>query len=1015
MDFLKYLKSNDSSSGKNHLHDERIAKQKKTYTKWVNNVLQDHGSPYRVKDLYDDLRSGVVLADVVYAFTGVRLKVSTPSSLDDKVIMSSNLSLVLESMRSDGIDLVNNNIGDIYDGKPKIVLGLIWQMILHYDIRRSIQHHQDLSYSDTDRSFSSHENGSIKSYKSSPTNKIKNVVMSPITSYKKKKEKKKRTIERGQCNKIILSWLEREICVPYGIKISNFSSDWKDGVAFMALVHKFCPSLVDMEIVRKSTSYDNISCAFKYAFEYLGIKSILEVDDILCDFPEDSAITLYVSQFMKIDALRLEDEDKAVGKIGTPEDLPLLDGAISSSPIGNAVVTEKVVVREESVEEEIQTRQFILAGGPLSTVSEESCEDASMDSQYVMNACKQMKNVVYGDHDDYSIEFVREPTDSFIVSSETNDSVFERSIVSKSERTMDEEVVQFTENNNLPSPNDVIESYDRGLENIFSSIFGSGAPEDNSGNTSNFCDVESATSYVKQLTSSVGLGMEITDDSVVSTDTDSGDEGDIECCLDEMPSFRNKSFFDDSQESSSTSETIVQSATSANLDVVETVDSLVDAVVALMEMDSKSGSEVSAVSNESQSIVDETDYEDDYVEESVCSNKTEDVTCGDTLNDVGKIEEERTDSTQEAENANLCEDDSGETPYSVEEGQGDNFHLMPWLMAPFEKVYEMMNDSGAGEYVEGYSTSLKATSLQDCVAEEAVGDCSLLPTSDITLDLNESSPLNTSSLNASVENHEDAGNEDNSMDESLLNEVANIKEIVEDIASKVQSIPGDRSGQHYNFSDRVNEELLSLDFPEKSIEEQIKDIAEAVGTLSTVYTEGLQKIEENSESEESPNQDVTEDMGSVTDSENPCNECADVSPATPAHMLEVCPEYPDSCVNNNNLDGSLLDKDTGLRVRFAESSGEEKPLCTSNDTLEVDSIDEVDEASTLGVKEVPKTHSSYTFGMLLLFVIMLVGILCFVYDCAKCLGGCGSTSSSSSLCCAPFEMRIQRLGGHVPF
>uniref|UniRef100_A0A0K0F4B1 Nuclear anchorage protein 1 (inferred by orthology to a C. elegans protein) n=1 Tax=Strongyloides venezuelensis TaxID=75913 RepID=A0A0K0F4B1_STRVS len=1004
MDFLKYLKSTDSSSGKNHLLDERIAKQKKTYTKWVNNVLQDHGSHYRVEDLCNDLRSGVVLADIVHAFTGVKLKVSTPSSLDDKAVISSNLSLVLESMRDDGVDLVNNNIGDIYDGKPKIVLGMVWQIILHYDIRKSIQHHQDfLSYSDTDQSFSSYENGSVRSFKSSPTNKIKNVVMSPITSYKKKKNKKRRAIERGQCNKIILTWLEREICIPYGIKISNFSSDWKDGVAFMALVHKFCPSLVDMEIVKRSPSYDNISCAFRYASEYLGIKSILEVGDILCDIPEDSAITLYVSQFMKINTLAQEDENKGVRKVSTQQDLSLLDEAISNNPNGNAVVSEKVVIREESGEEETQTKQFVLAGGPLSTVSEESCEDLPLDCHYTMNACMRMKNVVYGDHDDNPVEFVSEPTDYFITFSEANDSVFERSNVSKCERTMEEEVALSIDNNNLPSPNDGIESYDRDLENIFSSVFGSSVTEDN-GNTNNNCDVESATNYIKQLTSSLSIGMEIEDDSVVLTDSDTGNEGDIECCLDEISSSRNKSFFDDSQESSSTSGTIIKSGTSGNLDVVETVESLIDAVDALMEMGGQSESELSPISNESPVIVYETDYEDNYVEERFCFPGIEDVSSRDTLNNVDEVDGENTNDIKKG--------DSCEIPYSVEEEQNDKLNLMPLLVAPYEKVNGMMNDNEAGEYVEGYPASLKATILQDCVAGEGVDGCSLQTTSDITLDLNESSPLDISFLNVSAENYENVGNEDNSMDESLFKEVANIKEIVEDMASKVQSIPGDRSGQHYNFSDQINKVLSSLDFPEKTIEDQIKDIAEAVGTFTTIYTEGLEKIGGNSESEDSLNPVVSENIWNSTDSENSCSELADVSSTTSVQTLEVCPEYADGCMNNNDLDGSLLNKDTSLRMRFVKSSGEENPLCCSSDTLEGDCIDE---ASTLEVEEVLRAKFSYTFVMLLLLIIVLVGMTYLVYDCSTCSSGYGFTSSLSSLCCASLEMRIQGLEGRVPF
>uniref|UniRef100_A0A0N5C3Z6 Calponin-homology (CH) domain-containing protein n=1 Tax=Strongyloides papillosus TaxID=174720 RepID=A0A0N5C3Z6_STREA len=132
MDFLKYL----------NLVIALLAKTV-SFLSLIVFSIQAKENPHSVgkQRVVGSRQSGVVLADVVHGFTGAKLNVNTPSSLDDKSAMPNNLSLVLGAMKNDGVDLMNNNIGDICNGKPKIVLGLIWQMILHYDIRKSIQHH----------------------------------------------------------------------------------------------------------------------------------------------------------------------------------------------------------------------------------------------------------------------------------------------------------------------------------------------------------------------------------------------------------------------------------------------------------------------------------------------------------------------------------------------------------------------------------------------------------------------------------------------------------------------------------------------------------------------------------------------------------------------------------------------------------------------------------------------------------------------------------------------------------
>uniref|UniRef100_A0A1I7S8L5 Calponin-homology (CH) domain-containing protein n=1 Tax=Bursaphelenchus xylophilus TaxID=6326 RepID=A0A1I7S8L5_BURXY len=74
---------------------------------------------------------------------------------------------------------------------------------------------------------------------------------------------------------------------------------WKDGVAFCALVHRCRPDLVDMEKVKQSSPRENLSMAFELARVHLGIRPLLDVDDLMTEKPDKRSVVTYVSQFLR--------------------------------------------------------------------------------------------------------------------------------------------------------------------------------------------------------------------------------------------------------------------------------------------------------------------------------------------------------------------------------------------------------------------------------------------------------------------------------------------------------------------------------------------------------------------------------------------------------------------------------------------------------------------------------------------------------------------------------------------
>ncbi|TDG45317.1 hypothetical protein AWZ03_008286 [Drosophila navojoa] len=109
--------------------DERDAIQKKTFTKWVNKHLKKANR--RVVDLFEDLRDGHNLLSLLEVLSGEHLPREKGKM---RFHMLQNAQMALDFLRFKNIKLVNIRAEDIVDGNPKLTLGLIWTIILHFQI-----------------------------------------------------------------------------------------------------------------------------------------------------------------------------------------------------------------------------------------------------------------------------------------------------------------------------------------------------------------------------------------------------------------------------------------------------------------------------------------------------------------------------------------------------------------------------------------------------------------------------------------------------------------------------------------------------------------------------------------------------------------------------------------------------------------------------------------------------------------------------------------------------------------
>ncbi|XP_032397345.1 dystonin isoform X23 [Etheostoma spectabile] len=252
--------------------DERDRVQKKTFTKWINQHLLKVRK--HINDLYEDLRDGHNLISLLEVLSGdtlprerdflktLRLVSGTEAcaveqhgdTVDDddkgprergrmRFHRLQNVQIALDYLKRRQVKLVNIRNDDITDGNPKLTLGLIWTIILHFQISEI-----------------------------------------HVTGESEDMTAKER----------LLFW-SRQITDGYvGVRCDNFTTSWRDGRLFNAIIHKYRPDLVDMSRVSTQANRSNLEHAFCVA-EHLGVARLLDPEDVDVQSPDEKSVITYVS------------------------------------------------------------------------------------------------------------------------------------------------------------------------------------------------------------------------------------------------------------------------------------------------------------------------------------------------------------------------------------------------------------------------------------------------------------------------------------------------------------------------------------------------------------------------------------------------------------------------------------------------------------------------------------------------------------------------------------------------
>lgn len=213
--------------------------QEKVFTRWVNDYLEDVDQS--IESLKTDFQTGVKLILLLEAISAKEFQRYNKKPRM-KFHKMENITMAIEFIKSEGIRLVNIGTDDIYEGNMRIILGLVWTLILRYEIKCG----------------AGNDTG---------TNAL-------------------------------LEWIRSKI-PEYDIK--NFTKHWNDGRAVCALTNAMLPGLVSNHRELDPTNKEaNATRGIDLAWDRLKVDKLILPDEMTHPKVDKLAMMTYLAQFRNI-------------------------------------------------------------------------------------------------------------------------------------------------------------------------------------------------------------------------------------------------------------------------------------------------------------------------------------------------------------------------------------------------------------------------------------------------------------------------------------------------------------------------------------------------------------------------------------------------------------------------------------------------------------------------------------------------------------------------------------------
>lgn len=232
----------NTTEGTGKLDDLWERQQIKAFTAWCNSHLRTRQR--KIENIAEGFLDGVDLLQLIEIVGNAELPKAARGKM--RVHKLQNLNNCLTFIKDKGVRLVGIGAEDIADGNLKLTLGMIWTLILRFEI-------EDIS------------------------------------------------VEASSAKDALMLWCQRKTAPYDNVNIENFHRDWKDGLAFCALIHRHRPDLIDYASLEKGNALENLTLAMTIAERDLGLIPMIEPEDVAISMkPDERSIITQVSAFYKL-------------------------------------------------------------------------------------------------------------------------------------------------------------------------------------------------------------------------------------------------------------------------------------------------------------------------------------------------------------------------------------------------------------------------------------------------------------------------------------------------------------------------------------------------------------------------------------------------------------------------------------------------------------------------------------------------------------------------------------------
>ncbi|XP_074921954.1 spectrin beta chain, non-erythrocytic 5-like [Chelonoidis abingdonii] len=295
------------------LQEQRMSTQKKTFTNWINNVFRRNNVNIVIQDIYTELKDGIYFLQLLEVLSGESLP--RPNCGKMRVHFLENNSRAIKFLKSKQVQVKVIGPENIVDGDRTLILGLIWIIILRFQISSITLDKEEFG------------------------------VRADVLS----------------ANEALLIWCQHKTASYSNVSVKDFSKSWSDGLAFNALIHVHRkqvesarkalsrslsdsdikglmthqePDLIHYSSLRREQPIKNLNNAFSVAQKHLGITKLLDAEDVAMPHPDERSIMTYVSLYYHYFSRLKQGQtvQKRLAKVSALQLLQLPPTSISTEP-----------------------------------------------------------------------------------------------------------------------------------------------------------------------------------------------------------------------------------------------------------------------------------------------------------------------------------------------------------------------------------------------------------------------------------------------------------------------------------------------------------------------------------------------------------------------------------------------------------------------------------------------------------------------------------------------------------